>query len=38
LGGVVPTDLGLILGEAAMTAREMGVDALADRAEALLRA
>lgn len=37
LGGVVPTDLGLILGEAAMTAREMGVDALADRAEALLR-
>lgn len=40
LGGAAPTDLGLILGlilgEAAMTARERGVEALADRAEALL--
>ena len=29
-------DLGLILGEAAATARERGVDVLADRAERLL--
>lgn len=36
LGGDAPTDLGLILGEAAMTARELGVEALAERAEALL--
>jgi hypothetical protein len=38
LGSVAPTDLGLILGEAATTARELGVEALAERAEALLKA
>ncbi|RZJ96717.1 MAG: hypothetical protein EON88_06155, partial [Brevundimonas sp.] len=38
LGGTAPADLGLILAEAAMTARELGVEALADRAEALLNA
>jgi hypothetical protein len=36
LGGVAPSDLGLILSEAAMTARELGVEVLAERAESLL--
>lgn len=35
LGGAEPTGLGLILSEAATTAMEMGVPALANRAEAL---
>ena len=36
LTGAAPGGLGLILGETAATARERGVDVLAERAEALL--
>ena len=37
LGGPAPADLGLILAEAAATAREQGVEILAERAETLLK-